>query len=170
MHIANPRRLERKDAGGLSLAAEVKKEVDRTWGQISDIIKTGVSAANIEKIKSLVQEKVEKVKELGDKAFEKGLEQAKPYLDKNPQVKKLIEENKDALKTGNVQDVWWNVENLGTLAFTTAELYAQCKIQPTAGTSYDVPGLGSFKVGDKGTVLLGEPTIVTPENVKNFPF
>ena len=74
------------------------------------------------------------------------------------------------IETGNVQDVWWNVENLGTLAFTTAELYAQCKIEPTAGASYDVPGLGSFKVGDKGTVLLGEPTIVTPENVKNFPF
>ena len=89
---------------------EVKKEVDRTWGQISDIIKTGVSAANIEKIKSLVQEKVEKVKELGDKAFEKGLEQAKPYLDKNPQVKKLIDENKDALKTGNVQELYEKVK------------------------------------------------------------
>lgn len=73
------------------------------------------------------------------------------------------------IKTGNVQDVWWNVENLGTLAFQTAEAYAQCKIQPTVGSSYTV-GLGTFQVGTNGVVLLGEPTIVTPSNVKSFPF
>ncbi|KAF3003742.1 hypothetical protein E8E13_009531 [Curvularia kusanoi] len=89
---------------------EAKKEVDRTWEQISDIIKTGVNPANIEKIKSVVQEKVEKIKQLGDKAWEKGMEQAKPYLEKNPQVKKLIEENKDALKTGNVQELYERVK------------------------------------------------------------
>ncbi|KAJ4318416.1 hypothetical protein N0V94_004462 [Neodidymelliopsis sp. IMI 364377] len=89
---------------------EAKKEVDRTWQQISDIIKTGVNPANIEKIKSVVQEKVEKVKQLGDKAWEKGMEQAKPYLDKNPQIKKLVEENKDALKTGNVQELYEKVK------------------------------------------------------------
>ena len=77
---------------------------------------------------------------------------------------------KQYIETGDVQDVWWNVENLGTLAFTTSQLYAQCKIKPDAGSSYDVPGLGKFTVGDKGVVLLGEPTIVTPENVKDFPF
>lgn len=89
---------------------EVKKEVDRTWEQISDVIKTGMSPANIEKIKSIVQEKVEKIKELGDKAWEKGMEQAKPYLEKNPQIKKLIEENKDALKSGNVQELYEKVK------------------------------------------------------------
>lgn len=71
---------------------------------------------------------------------------------------------------GNVQDVWWNVENLGTLTFATAEQYAHCKIEPKEGTSYDVDGLGKFTVGKDGTVLLGEPTIVTPANVKDFPF
>jgi rhamnose transport system substrate-binding protein len=74
------------------------------------------------------------------------------------------------IKTGNVQDVWWNVQNLGTLAFYTAQMYAQCKIEPKTGSSYEVPGLGKFTVGEKGTVLLGKPTIVTPENVKDFPF
>jgi rhamnose transport system substrate-binding protein len=77
---------------------------------------------------------------------------------------------KQYIDTGNVQDVWWNVENLGTLTFATAEQYAQCKIEPKEGTSYDVDGLGKFTVGENGTVLLGEPTIVTPENVKDFPF
>jgi rhamnose transport system substrate-binding protein len=74
------------------------------------------------------------------------------------------------IKTGNVQDVWWNVGNLGTLAFETSKMYAQCKIKPTTGSSYTVDGLGKFTVGDKGVVLLGQHTIVTPDNVKDFPF
>ncbi len=41
----------------------------------------------------MINEKTEKVKKLGDQAWKKGLEQAKPYLDKNPQVKKMVEEN-----------------------------------------------------------------------------
>ncbi|KQY07134.1 sugar ABC transporter substrate-binding protein [Mycobacterium sp. Root135] len=77
---------------------------------------------------------------------------------------------KQYIDTGNVQDVWWNVQNLGTLTFATAEQYARCKIEPKEGTSYEVDGLGKFTVGENGTVLLGEPTIVTPENVKDFPF
>jgi len=77
---------------------------------------------------------------------------------------------KQYIDTGNVQDVWWNVQNLGTLTFATAEQYAQCKIEPKEGTSYEVDGLGKFTVGENGTVLLGEPTIVTPANVKDFPF
>jgi uncharacterized protein Yka (UPF0111/DUF47 family) len=89
---------------------EAKKEVERTWQQISDIVKTGVSPANIEKIKSVVQEKVDKLKQLGDKAWDKGMEQAKPYLDKNPQVKKLVEENADTLKSGNVQELYEKVK------------------------------------------------------------
>ncbi|OFE17178.1 hypothetical protein BA895_17090 [Humibacillus sp. DSM 29435] len=74
------------------------------------------------------------------------------------------------IKTGNVQAVWWNVGNLGTLAFNTAKMYAQCKIEPKEGTSYTVDGLGKFTVGADGVVLLGEPTIVTPENLTSFPF
>jgi rhamnose transport system substrate-binding protein len=31
-------------------------------------------------------------------------------------------------------------------------------------------GLGKFTVRENGTVLLGQPTIVTPENEKDFPF
>lgn len=89
---------------------DAKKEVDRTWKQISDVVKTGLSAANIKKIQDIVQEKVEKLKKLGDEAWEKGMEQAKPYLDKNPQVKKIVEENADALKGGNVQQLYEKVK------------------------------------------------------------
>jgi phosphate uptake regulator len=85
---------------------EAKKEVDRTWKQIGDVVKTGFSPANIEKIKSIVQEKVDKLKKLGDEAWDKGMEQAKPYLDKNPKVKELVEQNADALKGGDVQQLY----------------------------------------------------------------
>lgn len=90
---------------------EAKKEVDRTWQQISDVVKTGMSASNIEKIRNIVQEKVEKLKKMGDEAWDKGMEQAKPYLDKNPQVKKIVEENADALKGGNVQELYQRVKS-----------------------------------------------------------
>lgn len=77
---------------------------------------------------------------------------------------------KQYINTGNVQDVWWNVPNLGTLAYYTAVKYARCEIEPTKGATYDVPGLGTFTVGDNGQVLLGPPIIVTPQNVDSFPF
>jgi gas vesicle protein len=95
---------------GDNYGPEAKKELDRTWQQISDIVKTGLSADNIDKVRKVVQEKVEKMKKLGDEAWEKGMEQAKPYLDKNPQVKKLVEENADKLKQGNVQELYSKIK------------------------------------------------------------
>lgn len=95
---------------GNQYGPQAKEEVDKTWNQISDIIKTGVSTENIEKIRKVVQEKVDKVKQLGDEAWKKGMEQAKPYLDKNPKVKELVEQNADALKSGNVQELYEKVK------------------------------------------------------------
>jgi gas vesicle protein len=95
---------------GQNYGPEAKKEVDRTWDQISDIVKTGMSAENVKKIQNVVQEKVDKLKQLGEEAWKKGMEQAKPYLDKNPEVKKLVEENQDALKSGNVQELYKKIK------------------------------------------------------------
>jgi gas vesicle protein len=95
---------------GRNYGPEAKKEVDRTWDQISDIVKTGMSAENIQKIQKVVQEKVDKIKQLGDEAWTKGMEQAKPYLDKNPKVKELVEKNADTLKQGNVQDLYQKIK------------------------------------------------------------
>jgi cell division septum initiation protein DivIVA len=69
-------------------------------------MKTGVSTESVDKIRKLVQEKVDQLKKLGDEAWKKGMEQAKPYLDKNPKVKEVIENNADALKQGNVQELF----------------------------------------------------------------
>jgi hypothetical protein len=95
---------------GDNYGPEAKKELDRTWEQISDVVKTGVSAQNITKIQKIVQEKVDKMKKLGDEAWKKGMEQAKPYLDKNPKVKELVEENADKLKQGNVQELYQKIK------------------------------------------------------------
>jgi len=90
---------------------EAKKEFDQTYQQVKDVIKGGVSMETVNKIKQLVQEKTEKLQQLGDEAWKKGLEQAKPYFDKNPQVKEMIESNADTLKQGNAAEVFQKVKD-----------------------------------------------------------
>ncbi|KAF4974713.1 hypothetical protein FZEAL_8422 [Fusarium zealandicum] len=90
---------------------EAKKQVDETWKQVKDIFAGGFSASSIAKARELIQEKVEQIKKLGDEAWKKGLEQAKPYLDKNPKIKELVEKNADALKQGNAKEVFDRVKS-----------------------------------------------------------
>ena len=96
---------------GEKYGPEAKKQVDETWDQIRDIIKTGVSANTIPKVQRLVQDKVQKVQELGSKAWDQGMEKAKPFLDKSPEVKKIVKTNADQLKKqGNVQELYEKVK------------------------------------------------------------
>ena len=91
---------------------EAKKQVDETWDQIRDVVKKGVSVSTIPKIQSLVQEKMQKIQKLGGKVWDQGMEKAKPYLDKSPEVKKLVDENKEMLKKqGNVQELYEKVKD-----------------------------------------------------------
>lgn len=96
---------------GERLGPEAKKQVDQTWEQVSDILKSGFSFESVNKIKSLVEEKTQEIKKLGDKAWKEGLDQAKPLLDKNPKVKQMIEENADALKQGNAAELFKKVKD-----------------------------------------------------------
>ncbi|KAK5659788.1 hypothetical protein OQA88_999 [Cercophora sp. LCS_1] len=89
---------------------EAKKMVDETWDQIGDVLSGGFSVASVDKIRKLVEEKSQKLKKFGEQAWEKGLEQAKPYLEKNPKVKELIMENQDALKQGNATALFKEVK------------------------------------------------------------
>ena len=92
-----------KNAGG----DEAKEEINDTMKQISDLVMSGggaMSADGVSKIKNLIQEKSEKLKKMGEKAWSEGMEQAKPYLEKKPEVKKLVEGNEDVLKSGNVNE------------------------------------------------------------------
>jgi hypothetical protein len=85
---------------------EAKKQVDQTWKQVKDIFSGGFSEDNLDKAKKLLQEKVQQIKSLGDEAWQKGMETAKPYLDKNPKIKELVEQNAESLKKGNVAQLF----------------------------------------------------------------
>lgn len=91
---------------GEQYGPDAKKQVDETWQQVRDVMAGGLSAANLNKARKLIEEKVEQVKKLGDEAWKKGLEQAKPYLEKNPKIKELVEKNADALKQGNYKELF----------------------------------------------------------------
>lgn len=91
---------------GEQYGPEAKKQVDDVYKQVSEIVKGGVSFDTVSKIKQLVESKQKDLAKLGDVAWNKGLEQAKPYLDKTPQVKELVEKNADALKNGDMSQLW----------------------------------------------------------------
>jgi cell division septum initiation protein DivIVA len=93
-----------------SYGPEAKKELDETYQQIKDVIKAGVSFETINKLKKIIEEKTEKVKKLGDQAWTKGIEQAKPYLDKSPEIKKVVEDNADLFKQGNIEELFAKVK------------------------------------------------------------
>jgi len=89
---------------------EAKKQVDETWKQVQDVLKGGFSMETVSRVQKLVQDKTEELKKYGDQAWQKGMEQAKPMLDKQPELKKLVEENKEKLLQGNLGELWQKVQ------------------------------------------------------------
>lgn len=92
-------------AMGEKYGPEAKKKVEETWDELKGMLAGGFSVANMDKVRRLLEEKTQQVKKMGDDAWKKALEEAKPVLDKNPEAKKLIEENADVLKKGNFKEV-----------------------------------------------------------------
>ncbi|KIW05027.1 uncharacterized protein PV09_04182 [Verruconis gallopava] len=88
---------------------EAKKAYEETKKQVGDILKNGLSADSVSKLQKLAEEKVEQVKKLGDKAWQKSLDEARPLLDKNPKVKELLESNASALKQGNIKELFTKI-------------------------------------------------------------
>lgn len=84
---------------------EAKKQFDETWNQLQDALKGGFSTDTFTRVQNIIQEATQKLQRFGDEAWQKGMEQAKPYLDKSPKVKELVEQNKDKLKQGNVMEL-----------------------------------------------------------------
>ncbi|KAA8570362.1 hypothetical protein EYC84_002658 [Monilinia fructicola] len=85
---------------------DAKKELDDTYKKVSEILAGGLGVGSVEKVRKLIQEKSEKVQKLGEQAWNKGLEEWKPYLEKNPKVKEIVEKNADVLKSGNVKEIF----------------------------------------------------------------
>jgi rhamnose transport system substrate-binding protein len=74
------------------------------------------------------------------------------------------------IQNGSVQDIWWNVKDLGYLTYYGAQALAQCKITGKEGDKFGVGRLGDYMVGAQGEVVLGAAKIVTPANVDEFKF
>ena len=126
---------------------EAKKQVDETWDQLQEIVKSGVSSSTIPMVQSLLQEKVQKIQELGGKVFDQGMEKAKPYLDKSPEVKELLEENKEKLKKqGNVQELYERVKDAVQSGKTdTLKQYVQNTVKKVGqGSGGDDGGLEKY--------------------------
>ncbi|KIV94519.1 hypothetical protein PV10_02279 [Exophiala mesophila] len=96
---------------GEQYGPEAKKQVDETWSQVQDVLKGGFTADTVNKIQKLIQEKRDQIKKYGDQAWQKGLEQAKPLLEKQPQLKELVEKNKDKLLQGDLGQLWQKLQD-----------------------------------------------------------
>ncbi len=77
---------------------------------------------------------------------------------------------KKYIQDGSVQDIWWNVKDLGYLTYYAAQAVAQCKVTGKEGETFKAGRLGDYTVGKGGEVLLGPADIVTPANVEEFKF
>ncbi len=77
---------------------------------------------------------------------------------------------RDYIKTGDVQDIWWNVTDLGSLTMYAAKALASCETDGTNGQTFDAGDLGTYTVGDDGVVILGPSDVVTSENADDFAF
>ena len=77
---------------------------------------------------------------------------------------------KKYIQNGSVQDIWWNVKDLGYLTYYGAQALAQCKITGKQGDTFTAGRLGPYTVGAHGEVVLGPAKIVTPANVDEFKF
>lgn len=77
---------------------------------------------------------------------------------------------KKYIQNGSVQDIWWNVKDLGYLTYFAAQAVAECKLTGKEGETFTAGRLGPYKVGTKGEVLLGPAKIVTPANIEEFKF
>ena len=78
---------------------------------------------------------------------------------------------KEFLKNGTMKSfALWDVEKLGYLAAYAGAALASGQISGTEGQTFKAGTLGEFKIGPNATVLLGEPTVFTAENVDKYNF
>src|SRR3954452_16264580 len=76
---------------------------------------------------------------------------------------------REYIKDGTVDEfALWNPEDLGYLAAFTAKALIDGKITGKKGDTFEAGKLGKFTVGDKGTVLLGDPFVFNKDNIDKF--
>ena len=128
---------------GEQYGPEAKKQVEDTWKQAQDILAGGVGVGTAQKLQQLVQDKTKELQKYGDQAWQKGLEQAKPLLDKQPELKKLFEENKDKLLKGDLGQLWKMVQE-ATKSGNTDDLQKFVKEQTQKASDSAGGGIEKF--------------------------
>ena len=98
---------------------EAKANYDDLVKQLKQIFNKGVSTDSIQQAQNLVQQKAKEIRELGEKAgkdaWDKASKQAKPYLDKMPDVKKALDDNMQALLgsgSKNIQEIYDKIKDV----------------------------------------------------------
>lgn len=90
---------------------DAKKQFEEVQSKVQDIAAKGLSAGSIAEIASLVNSKYSELKKKGEEAYSAGFEKSvTPLLEKYPEAKKFVDENKDALKNGNIKDLIASVQ------------------------------------------------------------
>ena len=84
---------------GEKQGGDAKKYVDETWGQITALVAGG--SFDKDKIGKMIEDGLGKATGMGDDAWKMAMDKVKPYLDKSPEIKKLVEDNADKLKKGD---------------------------------------------------------------------
>jgi hypothetical protein len=98
---------------GAQYGPDARKLVDETWSQVNDVMASGFSAESADKVRKIVEERTQQMRKMGDELWDKGVEQAQPYLDKSPRLKELVNNNRDLLKEGNVAGLFKQIKSLG---------------------------------------------------------
>ena len=98
---------------------QAKAKYDDLVKQLRDIFDKGASVSSIKQVQDLVQQKAKEIREIGEKAskdaWDKASKQAKPYLDKMPDVKKSLDENmKSLIVSGgkNIQEIYDRIKEV----------------------------------------------------------
>lgn len=78
---------------------------------------------------------------------------------------------KEYLKDGTMKSfALWDVEKLGYLAAYAGAALASGQITGAEGETFKAGTLGEFTIGADSSVLLGDPTVFTAENVDQYNF
>ncbi|KAK4118401.1 hypothetical protein N657DRAFT_651315 [Parathielavia appendiculata] len=140
---------------GQQFGPEAKKLADETWAQIGDVMASGFSAESVDKVRKIVEERTQQIRKIGDDLWEKGLKQAKPYLDKNPKLRELVTKNSDILKQGNMTDLFKQIKSLGEGGdMSKLEEYVKQTVDKAKSTGSKAAGSGSM--GGSSFAVLGQ--------------
>jgi hypothetical protein len=150
---------------GEQLGPEAKKKVDETWKQIKDILEGGVTPLAVDQLQRLIQDKIQELRKMSDQAWQKGFEQAKPFLERNPKLKELLEQNKDQLMQGNVVELWQKVQDAARSGDTSdTERFVRETVDKAKATASGSGGMEQFLTAIPG----GSEVVPTLKQLQEF--